>query len=47
MVQRTYQSGSIKKALSIIECVGKSTKPLKASEVATFTKLERALLAIV
>ncbi len=39
---RNYLSGSIKKALSIIECVGKSTKPLKASEVATFTKLERA-----
>ena len=39
---RNYLSGSIKKALSIIECVGKSTKPLKASEVANFTKLERA-----
>jgi len=39
---RNYLSGSIKKALLIIECVGKSTKPLKASEVASITKLERA-----
>ena len=39
---RNYLSGSIKKALLIIECVGKSTKPLKASEVATLTELERA-----
>jgi len=39
---RNYISGSIKKALTIIECVGKSTRPLKASEVANFTKLERA-----
>ena len=39
---RNYISGSIKKALSIIECVGKSTRPLKASEVANLTKLERA-----
>lgn len=39
---RNYLSGSIKKALSIIECIGKSTKPLKASEVANNTKLERA-----
>ena len=39
---RNYISGSIKKALTIIECVGKSTKPLKASEVATLAKLERA-----
>ena len=39
---RNYLSGSIKKALSIIECVGKSTRPLKASEVANSTKLERA-----
>lgn len=39
---RNYISGSIKKALSIIECVAKSTKPLKASEVANITKLERA-----
>jgi DNA-binding IclR family transcriptional regulator len=39
---RNYLSGSIKKALSIIECVGKSTRPLKASEVANITKLERA-----
>jgi IclR family KDG regulon transcriptional repressor len=39
---RNYLSGSIKKALAIIECVGKSTKPLKASEVANVTDLERA-----
>jgi IclR family transcriptional regulator, KDG regulon repressor len=39
---RNYLSGSIKKALAIIECVGKSTRPLKASEVASITKLERA-----
>ncbi len=39
---RNYFSGSIKKALSIIECIGKSTRPLKASEVANITKLERA-----
>jgi len=39
---RNYTSGSIKKALSIIECVGKSTRSLKASEVANLTKLERA-----
>ena len=39
---RNYLSGSIKKALAIIECVGKSNKPLKASEVANITKLERA-----
>ena len=39
---RNYLSGSIKKALSIIECVGKSPKPLRASEVANLTKLERA-----
>ena len=39
---RNYLSGSIKKSLVIIECVGKSTKPLKASEVANITKLERA-----
>jgi DNA-binding IclR family transcriptional regulator len=39
---RNYLSGSIKKALSIIECVGKSTRPLKASEVANLTNLERA-----
>ena len=39
---RNYLSGSIKKALAIIECVGKSTKPLRASEVANLTKLERA-----
>ena len=39
---RNYISGSIKKALSIIECLGKSTRPLKASEVANSTKLERA-----
>ena len=39
---RNYLSGSIKKALAIIECIGKSNRPLKASEVASFTKLERA-----
>ena len=39
---KNYLSGSIKKALSVMECVGKSTKPLKASEVSNFTKLERA-----
>ena len=39
---RNYLSGSIKKALVIIECVGKSTRPLKASEVSNITKLERA-----
>ena len=39
---RNYLSGSIKKALSIVECVGKSPRPLKASEVAKLTKLERA-----
>ena len=39
---RNYLSGSIKKALAIIECVGKSTRPLKASEVANITNLERA-----
>ena len=39
---RNYLSGSIKKALVIIECVGKSHKPLKASQVAVMTKLDRA-----
>ena len=39
---RNYLSGSIKKALIIIECVGKSPRPLKASEVSKLTKLERA-----
>jgi DNA-binding IclR family transcriptional regulator len=39
---RNYLSGSIKKALAIIECVGKSTRRLKASEVANIPKLERA-----
>ena len=39
---RNYLSGSIKKALAIIESVGLSPKPLKASEVANMTKLERA-----
>ena len=41
-MSRNYLSGSIKKALAIIECVGKSTRPLKASEVANLTMLERA-----
>jgi DNA-binding IclR family transcriptional regulator len=39
---RNYISGSIKKALEIIECVGISARPLKASEVANLSKLERA-----
>ena len=39
---RNYLSGSVKKALAIIECVGKSPRPLKASEVAQLTQLERA-----
>ena len=39
---RNYLSGSIKKALIIIECVGKSPNPLKASQVATMTKIDRA-----
>ena len=39
---RNYLSGSIKKALVIIECVGKSPKPMKASQVALSTKLDRA-----
>ena len=42
MSKRIYLSGSINKALTIIECVGKSSKQLKASEVANLTKLERA-----
>ncbi len=41
-MSRNYLSGSIKKALVIIECVGKSPKPLKASQVASLTKLDRA-----
>ncbi len=41
-MKRNYLSGSIQKALRIIECVGKSARPLKASEVANLTKLERA-----
>ena len=39
---RNYLSGSIKKALVIIECVGQSPKPLKASQVSAMTKLDRA-----
>jgi len=39
---RNYLSGSIKKALLIVECVGRSPRPLKASEVSKLTKLERA-----
>ena len=42
MVKRNYLSGSINKALIIIECIGKSTKQLRASEVASLTRLERA-----
>ncbi len=41
-MSREYKSGSIKKALTIIECVGKFSRPLKASEVANLTKLGRA-----
>ena len=41
-MKRNYLSGSIQKALSIIECVGKSPKPLKASQVSSITKLDRA-----
>ena len=41
-MSRNYLSGSVKKALAIIECVGKSPRPLKASEVANLTQLERA-----
>ena len=39
---RNYLSGSIKKALAIIECVGNSPKPLKSSQVSKITKLDRA-----
>ena len=39
---RNYLSGSIKKALAIIESVAKSPKPLKASQVSAITKLDRA-----
>ena len=39
---RNYISGSVKKALVIIECVAKSPRPLKSSEVANLTQLERA-----
>ena len=39
---RNYLSGSIKKALVIIECIAKSPKPLKASQVSVLTKLDRA-----
>jgi len=39
---RNYLSGSIKKGLEIIECIGKSPKPLKASQVSLLTKLDRA-----
>ena len=42
MVQRNYFSGSINKALTIIECVGKSTKQIRASEVANLSGMERA-----
>ena len=42
MVERIYLSGSIKKALTVIECVGKSTRQLRASEVAGLTKMKRA-----
>ena len=39
---RNYLSGSIKKGLAIIECVGNSPKPLKASQVSKITNLDRA-----
>ena len=39
---RNYLSGSIKKGLEIIECIGKSPKPLKASQVSSLTNLDRA-----
>ena len=42
MAKNNYLSGSIKKALLIVECVGNSSKSLKASEVAKITGLERA-----
>ena len=42
MIKRNYHSGSIKKALTIIECVGKSTKQIRASEVANLSGMERA-----
>ena len=39
---RNYLSGSIKKGLQIIECIGKSPKPLRASQVSAITNLDRA-----
>ncbi len=39
---KNYLSGSIKKGLEIIECIGKSPKPLKASQVSSITNLDRA-----
>ena len=39
---RNYLSGSIKKALEIIESVAKSPKPLRASQVSVITNLDRA-----
>ena len=39
---RNYLSSSIQKGLHILECIGKSTKPLKASQVSSITKLDRA-----
>ena len=39
---RNYISGSIKKALVIIECIAKSPRPLKASQVSSITRLDRA-----
>jgi len=41
-MENFYLSSSIQKALIIIECVGKSSKLLKASEIASLTHLERA-----
>jgi len=42
VLKRNYPSSSINKALKIIECVGKSTGQLRASEVASLMKMERA-----
>ncbi len=39
---KNYLSGSIKKGLEIIECIGKSPRPLKASQVSSITGLDRA-----
>ena len=41
-MENKYFNSSIKKCLNIIECLKKSPKPLKASEVANISKLKRA-----